>query len=337
MQILFCSDPGIVRIIYLIKVFLNLTKFMLPIGLILMITIDLYKNLLHGHANNKDSVIKKAGKRIIACIFVFCVPTLVNLIFSLMDKVDLGNDNEYNTSFATCYNEANLDLINQLDEARSLKLKTEEEEKRKKTATLAAEFKAKLAAIIEKNKTNSSNKSSYSSTLTDLNKQNNVYIKNGVFYIPKFVKGKASTYSGKDCPSDSLNEGYNNKYGYNNYFWEMLQAFKKGAIDNGYNIDFGKQGCRSYKYQYYIYYDKYANQPGRAAFPGKSRHGYGIASDVTFYKDENTKCSSGKNYTNCPGMKWAHEHAEDYGLTFPLLNATYKENWHLEPLNLEVY
>ena len=48
---------------------------------------------------------------------------------------------------------------------------------------------------------------------TDYNKQNNIYVVNGTFYIPKY------TLSGNNCPSDPLNQGYNNPYGYNNYFY----------------------------------------------------------------------------------------------------------------------
>ena len=36
-------------------------------------------------------------------------------------------------------------------------------------------------------------------------------------------------------------------------------------------------------------------------------------------------------------MKWVHEHAKDYGLRFPLLNASYKEDWHIEPMTIKTY
>ena len=38
-----------------------------------------------------------------------------------------------------------------------------------------------------------------------------------------------------------------------------------------------------------------------------------------------------------PSMGWAHKNAYKFGLTFPLLNASYKEDWHIEPINKSTY
>ena len=162
-----------------------------------------------------------------------------------------------------------------------------------------------------------------------MNKQNGgVYVQNGVFYYPKGT-------SGKGCKTP--NGSFNNPYGYHNEFWNRLQAFKQAAIQAGYNIDYSTQGCRTYSQQVATY-EKYRSTPGRAAKPGNSRHGWGIASDVhSFYKNATQKCGSNRSYSNCPGMKWAHENAPKYGLNFPLLNASYKEDWHIEPLNKKTY
>lgn len=335
-QILFCQEPGVVRILYLIKVMLNIIRFVLPIGLIFMVSLDLYKNLLNSVSDAKETVIKKSGNRIIACIIVFCIPTLINLLLAFISKLGF---NANNPSFAICYTEANSELIKVLEEQKKLKLEEEAEKIRKENALLKAQYEAKIKKQIEENKKNNNqnSNSTYSSNLTDLNKQNTVYVKNGTFYIPKFKKNNPDTYSGKGCPTDPLKQGYNNKYGYNNYFWNMLTNLIEGAKNAGYNLGFSNQGCRSYDTQYKFYYKTYKNQPGRAATPGNSRHGYGIASDLTFYKNANTKCGSNRSYNNCPGMKWVHEHAADYGLKFPLLNASYKEDWHIEPMNLERY
>ena len=179
-----------------------------------------------------------------------------------------------------------------------------------------------------------SNSSTYNSNLTDLNKQNGVFVKNGVFYKPKYKKGTTSTYSGKSCPINPLSQGYNNKYGYNNYFYTMLQNLIEGAKKAGYNLGISSSGCRSYSTQESFHKKM---ETGRAATPGKSNHGWGIASDVTFYKNASTKCNSPRTRSNCPGMAWVHDHAKDYGLKFPLLNASYKEDWHIEPMNLKTY
>ena len=353
-QTLFCGTVGEAQLVYFIKLSLNIMRFILPIGLIVMITIDIYKNMANGYLDNKESIIKKSGNRILACIIVFCVPTVINIIMAFISK--LGYDPNYqeylaniklinnfhlatinsNTSFAACYIEVNLDVINQLKEAEKKQLEEKEERERKKALAIAATYKAEQQALIEANNKKNSTTGEYSSNLTDLNMQNSVYVENGVFYAPEYRHGNESTYSGKQCTGDYESKGYNNPYGYNNYFYTMLQNLIQGAKDAGYNLSIDDEGCRSYAKQV-EYAKRYSNEPGRAASPGKSKHGWGIASDVVFYVDSDTTCGTYRTYSNCPGMQWVHEHAKDYGLHFPLLNASYKEDWHIEPINLKRY
>ena len=169
---------------------------------------------------------------------------------------------------------------------------------------------------------------------TDTNKQNNICVVNGIFYYPKYIYGNKNTYSGINCPSNPSNKGYNNPYGYNNYFYNRLNKFIEDASKNGYKITISTQGCRSYSTQV-NYYNTMT--PGRAASPGLSLHGFGIASDLEFYQSNGYICPSNRNDNSCPSMGWAHKNAEKYGLTFPLLNASYKEDWHIEPINKEKY
>ena len=169
---------------------------------------------------------------------------------------------------------------------------------------------------------------------SDSKKLNNVYVQNGVFYYPKYIYGNRSTYSGTNCPSNPLNEGYNNPYGYNNYFYTRLTKFVAEAKKNGYKITISSQGCRTYETQIY-YYNTMTR--GRAAYPGYSLHGFGIASDLEFYKSDGSVCPYGRTDYSCPSMGWAHKNAYKFGLTFPLLNASYKEDWHIEPISKNTY
>ena len=169
---------------------------------------------------------------------------------------------------------------------------------------------------------------------TDYNKQNNVFVENGVFYYPQLISNNWSTYSGTSCPNNPSLEGYNNPYGYNNYFYTRLTAFIKEANANGFTITFSTQGCRTYQTQLY-YYNTMVR--GRAAYPGYSLHGFGIASDLEFYQNDGSICGYGRTDYNCPSMGWAHQNASKFGLTFPLLNASYKEDWHIEPINKVKY
>ncbi len=332
--LLLCDQSVMVRAIYFFKTFLNILRFSLPLILIFMLTIDFYKGMIIGENDDKQQIIKKVGNRVIACIIVFLVPTIVNLTMSIINKAGYGNGN-YFQEFASCYDEASLELVKKLESEEDLKLSEIEEQKRQESIILAADYQAKEAAKKEENRkayqdsqSGVSPNGSYSSNLTDLNKQNGVYIKNGTFYKP-------SGPSGKGCPgSNATSKGYNNSYGYNNYFYIMLTNLIKGAKDAGYNLSISSQGCRSYKTQVEYYQSM---EKGRAAKPGNSRHGWGIASDVTFYKNATTKCGSKRTRSNCPGMAWVHDNAYKYGLKFPLLNASYREDWHIEPINLKTY
>lgn len=59
----------------------------------------------------------------------------------------------------------------------------------------------------------------------------------------------------------------------------------------------------------------------KASTPGTSPHGWGFAADLNLYKIGSTTKSA-------EAVKWAHEHAEEYGLAFPVSS----EDWHIEPL-----
>ncbi len=169
---------------------------------------------------------------------------------------------------------------------------------------------------------------------TDTNQLNRIYVVDGVFFYPGYIYKNRDTYSGIYCPSNPLNEGFNNPYGYNNYFYTRLSKFIEEAKKNGYKITISNQGCRSYSTQI-NYYNTMT--PGRAASPGISFHGFGIASDLEFYNNNGSPCEYGRTDSSCPAMGWAHQNAERFGLTFPLLHASYKEDWHIEPINKQQY
>ncbi len=191
-----------------------------------------------------------------------------------------------------------------------------------------------LVNVVKEEVQEEEKKDTFNLNETDLNMQNKVYVSNGVFYYPKYQYGNYKTYTGISCPSNPLNEGFNNPYGYNNYFYTRLTKFVEEASKLGYKITISSQGCRSYQTQVH-YYNTMTR--GRAAPPGYSYHGLGIASDLEFYHSDGSVCGYGRNDYNCPSMGWAHNNASNFGLTFPLLNASYREDWHIEPINKSGY
>ena len=94
-----CSEPTstLVQVIALVRFVLNIICIAVPIIMILMGTIDLFKAVTAG----KEEDIKKKQKalitRIIAGVLVFLVPTIVMLIMSLLGA---GGD------WKTCWDKA---------------------------------------------------------------------------------------------------------------------------------------------------------------------------------------------------------------------------------------
>ena len=68
MLTLFCDNAGVVRLLYFIKTAIMIMKFVIPIGLIITIAIDLYKNLIMGINDDKYTVVKKISNKIFAAI-----------------------------------------------------------------------------------------------------------------------------------------------------------------------------------------------------------------------------------------------------------------------------
>lgn len=104
-----CAEPGstLVQVIALVRFILNIICIAVPIIMILMGTIDLFKAVTAG----KDDDIKKKQKalitRIIAGVLVFLVPTIVMLIMSLLGAGGDWKtcwDNAKNASWSSIFN-----------------------------------------------------------------------------------------------------------------------------------------------------------------------------------------------------------------------------------------
>ena len=118
---------------------------------------------------------------------------------------------------------------------------------------------------------------------------------------------------------------------YDNNSWGLEPKFYKNILDL---IKYAKsQGCdakiisghRTYEKQSYFYdcfISKKCNNGNQAAKPGNSNHEYGIAADLRYLPD-NPYC-----------LNVYHSNAQNFGLEYPLLNAEYPEDWHIEPINI---
>jgi len=105
-----CDTTGFLRIMYLIKVLLNIVRFVVPLILIGMTIFDLVKNVIN--PKNKDGM-KKITNRLIAAVVVFLVPTIVSLSVSLIDYITDNNTTDY--KLTSCYTNANMECINNIE------------------------------------------------------------------------------------------------------------------------------------------------------------------------------------------------------------------------------
>lgn len=329
-----CNNINLLTFTYYLKLFLAICMTIIPFLLSEKIVIHFLK-LKEKNIKITKKVLRKEFKSVFYILVIF--------ILSFTLHTTLNNDNNI------CYMYAKSDIINEYKIVYSSleKQNLDKETKmiRLQNVLLQNTKPIKKTNLVNNNTSNkvmqlnnniNSSKNTNNNFLkeTDNNKLNQIYVIDGVFYYPNYINGNRNTFSGTSCPSNPLNEGYNNPYGYNNYFYTRLTKFIEDAGKNGYKITLSTQGCRTYDTQVYYYNTM---TPGRAAYPGKSLHGFGIASDLEFYKSDGSVCPYGRNASNCPSMGWAHQNAYKYGLTFPLLNASYKEDWHIEPINKVKY
>ena len=85
-----CTDE-VVLLIRIIKVFINIVIFAMPIILIVLCTFDIFRIVI----SKKDDDIKKYRKyiynRIFNCILLFLIPTIVFLLFKLIVSDNISN------------------------------------------------------------------------------------------------------------------------------------------------------------------------------------------------------------------------------------------------------
>lgn len=111
-----CDTEGFLRIVYFIKLAMNILRYVIPIILIVMITIDLLKNTIN--PKNKDGM-KKITNRLIAAVIVFLVPTVIDIFMGITAyffEDSVNHTNRTNYTITSCYTNANLTCINNIND-----------------------------------------------------------------------------------------------------------------------------------------------------------------------------------------------------------------------------
>lgn len=86
-----CTDETLLRVMGIVKLVMKVICIIVPIVLIVLGTLDLFKAVTAG----KDEEIKKKQKalitRLVAGVLVFLVPTIVTVLFNLLGYKDWKN------------------------------------------------------------------------------------------------------------------------------------------------------------------------------------------------------------------------------------------------------
>ena len=158
--LLACDNSSVLNTILLIKRLIDIIFIVAPIILVLLLTLDIAKNVMNKDDSENKRNINIAIKRIIYCIALFFVPLIIDGVMSYLDN--------YNVNFAKCYDKATEENVQkyydeetkrdeekqaEIDKSRADNAKkvsdetTKEEEAAKKAATAAAK---KVAAAAKK-------------------------------------------------------------------------------------------------------------------------------------------------------------------------------------------
>ena len=314
-----CSDLDFLRVIYFVKGSLIIVRALVPIILIIMVTIDIYKVVI----KNNEKPTKTILNRFIAAFFVFFVPTFLNVVLNSLGQSNIGesvcwiNANESNIKLLKKQREIELEALKAAEKKRNEELKAQREAYKR-----AYEEHKKRAEEVERNNNINSGSPNYNEVMNSNYLENGrdgkVVVENGIFYKPA---------SGQSGASGTAGSG---PYGYNIYFYARLQKFMQAAAQQGYSISPSSSQYGAWRplslqnYYWNCYQTKSCNNGNLAAVPGTSNHGWGIASDLSF-----------NNYN---AILWAHDNARSFGLAFPLcqnVRGSCSENWHIEPLNVQ--
>ena len=122
----------ICRASWFLKIFLFVTQLLkiifiiVPIGLIIMISVDLAKNVIDNKEDDMKKNVMVAIKRIIMAVVIFFVPTIVSFASNLVDG---------EVNYQSCIDNANPEMIQMLEEVEEIE--KEQREKQRKSVTVS--------------------------------------------------------------------------------------------------------------------------------------------------------------------------------------------------------
>lgn len=102
-----CIDGSLLNIMRLVRLVIKVLQIAVPVGLILMGTIDMAKSVIAGDEKKIKEAQKPFVKRIVAAIIVFLIPYIVNIAINLVVSDASDWRNCWNTAGQDDYNKIN--------------------------------------------------------------------------------------------------------------------------------------------------------------------------------------------------------------------------------------
>lgn len=106
----FCDTSSVLKVIMFAKELIKIIFVLVPIGLIIMTSIDIAKNIISGKEDDMKKNVNIAIKRVIMAVIVFFIPTIVSVVNGLVEESTNGS-----FLYNECLDNANSDFIKDME------------------------------------------------------------------------------------------------------------------------------------------------------------------------------------------------------------------------------
>ena len=118
-----CTSSSLLKMIYFALEVSKYVFIIIPIGLIIMLSIDLLKNVMATDQEEVTKNNKTAIRRVMMAVVIFLIPTIARTAFNLLDYNSIMED------ITTCVANANVEIIKEYEDAEEEIRSIKEEER----------------------------------------------------------------------------------------------------------------------------------------------------------------------------------------------------------------
>ncbi len=106
-----CLNPDILRVVWFFNILLDVARIVIPIGLIIIGTIDFSKSVISSDENAQKKNMTLFGKRLLYAVIIFLVPWIVKVLITSLGNLTAG------VNFTDCIENANKESIKIIEDA----------------------------------------------------------------------------------------------------------------------------------------------------------------------------------------------------------------------------